>query len=746
MKTLKVVLLILCVFFFSCCFVAMYGVNQNTTPHQVIIENAEMRLILGCNGSAISLLHKPSGQECLEKAFKVPVFAITENRPYDNEQFLTYPAKARTYPANKIERIGNELKISFENNSYTATITLDITDNYIGFNLSDLEYEIEKFGVKRPTEIDEFTLLQLPVKKRKRFGEWLNVAWDDSIAVNILATSPYTKIDAFESETYYRMVAGMQRSVKLMNVGAALITTQTKNLLNCIDRLEKDYKLPLGVESRNREAYKYSYYELRNATPQNIDEHIYYARKGGFKMMVIYYPDFSSAMGHFPWNNNFPNGIKDLQKITKKIKQAGMIPGFHIHYNKAAKNDLYVSPVPDSRLNIVRYFTLTDSIDASSTTIRVEENPEGCTMEDGRRLLKIGNELVSYKNYTTSKPYLFTGCRRGELNSNIKSIEKGYKLGLLDVDTWPLFIRFDQKTSIQEEVGQRIAQICKDAGFEFIYFDGAEDVPPPYWFTCSKAQLDVYKFINPKPLFCEGAMKSHFSWHIITRGNAFDLFPPRYIREATRKYPMEAAKYTANDFTSINFGWNDYLAPDSTCIGMQPDMYEYICSRGAAWNCPIALMGKLDQLKKHPRTEDNLQVIRNWEEARVTNFFTEKQKEELKDPKQEHILIRDENGRFELIPYKKIENATTNSDDVQAFVFSRKSKTWVVFWHAKGKGALQIPVSVNRVSLWDKPGVKNKIIEKAKKNLIVPVDRRRFLTFDLPEEQVVKILEKSKLI
>ena len=115
-------------------------------------------------------------------------------------------------------------------------------------------------------------------------------------------------------------------------------------LLDRIDQLEKDFNLPRGVQSRRNEVYKYSYYELRDVTPQNIDEHIAYAKLGGFRAMVIYYPDFAYSTGHFPWNSKYPNGMADLQTVTRKIKEAGMIPGFHIHYNKASKNDLYVTP------------------------------------------------------------------------------------------------------------------------------------------------------------------------------------------------------------------------------------------------------------------------------------------------------------------------------------------------------------------------------------------------------------------
>lgn len=70
-------------------------------------------------------------------------------------------------------------------------------------------------------------------------------------------------------------------------------------------------------------------------------------------------------------------------------------------------------------------------------------------------------------------------------------------------------------------------------------------------------------------------------------------------------------------------------------------MYEYICSRGAGWDCPIALMGKLDELQKHPRTADNLEVIRNWEEFRHGNQVTDEIKRQLQGTTREHLLVKD---------------------------------------------------------------------------------------------------------
>ena len=718
--------------------------KKKTSSSDIIIENTELRLVLSSDGTAQSLIHKASGQECLMEGIKVPAFTISQDRPYDNELQLAYPAKPKTFAADSIYRKGDDLIVNYELSDYEATIGLKITDEYIGFELKKFEYHMANFGVKRKTIIDEFILLQLPLKNREHFGEWLNVMWDNDVAINLLGTSTSTRIDAEKLQGYKIFQAGGIGDIKMEGVEAVLVVTEKSKLLDHIDRVERDFGLPLGVESRRSEDYKYSYYELRDVTKNNIDEHIEFAKKAGFRQMVIYYPDFAKSMGHFPWRDEYPNGMDNLKEITHKIEAAGMIPGFHIHYNKANLNDPYVTPVPDSRLNLIRFFSLKKDLDKNSTIITVEENPVGCTIDDGRRLLKIGNEIVSYKSYTENPPYQFTGCQRGMLNTSVTKLKAGGLIGLLDVDTWPAFIRFNQNTTIQEEVAKRLATIIKEAGFKFLYFDGAEDVPPPYWYNVSKAQMEVYDALENKPVFSEGALKSHFGWHILTRGNAFDIFPPEVIKEATRKHPIAEMKLVSNDFTSVDFGWIGYVSPDKETIGMQPDMLEYVTSRAAGWNSIISLIGNLNHLKKHARTDDNLEVIRRWEEARATNLLTSEQKKNLRDEYQEHILLVNEDAKLELVPYKQIENVANRNKEIRAFVFNRNNKTWVVYWHISGGKTMKLAVDPKEIRLFEILG-KEIPVESNNGLATFPVDKRRYIQFNLSVEKVIKLFSDAKI-
>ena len=748
-------------------FLACSNIKHAKKKSDIIIENNEFTFILKGDGTSKSLIHKATGEELLKSDVNLPAFSITQDMPYDNENKLTYPSKPITFYADSLYRDGDKLIVSFDRTSYQAVIKLNITDSYIGFKLKEFKYKIEKIGVKRKTRIDKFTFLQLPIKDREHFGEWLNVIWDNKVAVNLLATDHYCKIDAQKRKGYKILQAGGESNIRLENIGAALIITDRNKILDRIDRIEHDYNLPLGVESRRSKEYKNSSYSPRGIVSlENIDDHIAFAKKAGLKQFTIYYPSFAKNTGHFEWRPEYPNGIEDLKKITQKIKKAGMLPGLHIHYNKTSVTDKYVTPVPDSRLNLRRVFNLRKNLRKNATEIEIEENPYGCTLENGRRILKIENELISYEKYTTEPPYKFINCKRGIYNTKPANYNKGRLFGLLDVDTWPVFVRFNQNTDLQKEVAERIANIYDKCGFKYIYYDGAEDVNRPFWFNVGKAQLSVYNALKTKQIFAEGAVKSHFSWHILTRGNAFDTFFPEDIKKATRMFPIEEIKLISNDFTSIDFGWNNYVAPGKKMvrmdadftnknlpwstvvvpkeitIGIQPDMLEYVTSKAAAWNSVICLVGNLDDLKRHPRTDDNLEVIRRWEEARETGFITEDKKEILKNAGQEYILLINETGKFELLPYRQI---TKEKWKVRAFVFKRNNKTWVVYWHISGKGKIELPINESKVKLYKELGKEVKI--KATSNgIILPVGNRRFLQFDLTEAEVVDLFSKVKLL
>ena len=51
----------------------------------IIIENARFRLTLGSDCIAKSLVHKETCEECLLSGAQMPLFSVTQERPFNNE-------------------------------------------------------------------------------------------------------------------------------------------------------------------------------------------------------------------------------------------------------------------------------------------------------------------------------------------------------------------------------------------------------------------------------------------------------------------------------------------------------------------------------------------------------------------------------------------------------------------------------------------------------------------------------------
>ncbi len=725
----------------------------------MVIENEQMRLVIAPDGTAKSLFHRPTNEECLMQNAKTPVFSMVvdiDYSPYDDVfKSNVIPMGEREFTPDSVYREGDQLIAHFDIIEVDAVIGLDIQPQYI-------QFEVEDFVNKRSTinlagngninpnispRVDEMWFLRLPVRNRSHYGEWLNVMWDHQLAVNILATDPYARIKSDKRNGYRILKAGMISEVKSKGVGAGLITTSADNLLDHIARVEEDFNLPHGVKNRRAETADLSTYWAGNIHPDNVDEHIEYAKKGGFRTFYVYYTAFSKTPGHYEWPEAYPNGIENLQKVVEKIKNADMAPGVHVHYNKVRKNDPYVLPPPDHRLNLRRDFTLAAPLDKNDTTVFVEENPDGVTLEDGRRILKIGDELISYSDYTTKRPYKFTGCSRGALDTRPLSHPKGDKFGLLDTDDWHIFVRLDQQTSIQEEVAGRVAEFYQKAGFEFIYFDGAEDVHSPHWFNTAKAQWEVYKRLDPEPIFAAGSVQSHFSWHMLSRGNHYDShnWPPKELKQAIRDFPGNAAPLMADNFTASTFGRYRYFVPDENSIGMQPDMFEYLTSRAAAWGSPWILKSRVEAFEAHPRTSDNLEVIRRWEEAKAEDWLTEEQKQMLRDWEQEHILLVNEKEEFELVPYDQIKNVAKG--EVRAFIFERQDDLYVVYWHIKGDKNMELPLKPENITLLEDIGEQTEVqAGKNEDSVVLPVSRRRYVkTNQLSREELISAFQNATI-
>ena len=457
--------------------------NTPVAVAQVALETDSFQLQIAGDGSLESIVSRDDGTEYIAPAERWPiavVFRGGKEEPEFPDEHSAFTGRwiyrgGESFPATHASLSGDRLVIEFDGAEVRAEYRVTTTPDYLAFELLSVE----------GGPVNRIDFLRLNIRKLPRLGQWINAACDDHFGICLRAGNIRTYAEMEPEADHVMMRTTAEPDPGFEGAVAVLFGCREprEKLLDAMALVEREFDLPSGVARRRLPEQRASYLWARSPTPENIGEYIDWAKRGGFRVILFSYSAFAEGAGHFRWNASYPNGMDDLKRVTDAIRGAGLRVGMHLHYCKAWRHDPYVTPIPDERLHKVRSFVLAEPIDADAQTIAVTENPTGCTLDDKRRILKIGDELVEYEGYTTKPPFRFTGCERGFLGTTAGAHRKGGDLALIDVDTWPKFIRFDQNTDIQDEAARTIADIYRQTGpYELIYFDGAEDVHEPFWY------------------------------------------------------------------------------------------------------------------------------------------------------------------------------------------------------------------------------------------------------------------------
>ena len=680
------------VFFLVVASVAVLSANAA----DVVIENESFKLVIGADARAKSLVVKSTGDEMLDSTEDITAFSVVQDRPFNNEVKLLFANKRTEFRADRLRREGNFLYVGFELVSYEAKIAVTERPDYVLFELVDFPLGAKGANGLQMTypPVDVMKILNLPVRNRTNFGDWLNVSWDGKSAVSLFAAEPYTWIENSRRNGFHLLTAEAHRNLNLRGAKAALIASATTSFLDCMDVAERELGLPRGVVSRRDKTASASNYWTGDINPENVDKHIELAKKGGFRNMLIYHtavcdhPGDYIAIADYKPNKKFPKGYEAIREMLAKIKAAGISPGLHVLQTFIGFDTHYISPVADSRLNLKSHFTLAKPLSADETgDVYVQENPVASPTNDLSRILYFGGELLHYEGFTVERPYKFTGVTRGHKKTTQVNHPAGQIGGILDVcEFGARSCYIDQNTDLQDEIAEKIAKMW-DCGFEFMYNDGSEGVNVPQGIHVANAQYRVWKQLARKPRFTEGAAKSHFGWHHQAGANAFDVFPPEIFKDMIVRWPLYEAPIMAQDFTRVDFGWWSVNPPSEKTIGTQLDMWEFGTSKAAAWNCPATVQMNIGALAKHPRCDDLLEGVRRWEDVRARGWLTDGQREALKDPKREFHLYLNESGEYELCEIEMLP-APAAAKHLRGFLFRREGKTHLAYWHTAGVGLL----------------------------------------------------------
>ena len=108
----------------------------------------------------------------------------------------------------------------------------------------------------------------------------------------------------------------------------------------------------------------------------------------------------------------------------------------------------------------------------------------------------------------------------------------------------------------------------------------------------------------------------------------------------------------------------------------------------------------------------------------------------LKNYAQEHHLLVNAKGGYELVPYDMICDGLKKDLPVRAFLIDKDGATWVVYWHVSGVGEFVLPLDVRDVALFDEFAGKPVGVKAVSGGIALPAADRLYLKSSLPREKI----------
>ena len=600
-----------------------------TTPEAIVAENGVCRYEIGRDGKNRALMNLSDKKDYLKSP--TPLM-----RPGRGQQ---------SWDSSRVEMTGDLLNVSFAGCDVRIRAKLEVHRKYFTLQV-----------IKVSGGLDWLQFCNLQVKPTQNVGELVNAAWDDRFAVCVLACNDRTDCGSHGVPT-----ARAYREFGIEGARVAIIGIPTgrpdpaARVLDAIETVELEQGLPHptfnGVWIKRAPERFASYLMLSNVSRQNIDQVIELA-KGGFGCIELTW--WKSVPGYEPNPKLFPNGWADMRRVADKVHAAGLQMGLHVVQGMVgwtSKNDPYISPKADPRLLQDRHATLAGPLEPKATEIHTREStaewqPHGDLFLEG--------EIV---RYAKRLPNGFAECRRGVHQTTVVPHPAGTRLGHL-VDCFPIWgfniYCPDIKSTMVDEICERIARAFNATGADMAYFDGGEEiaVQPPHWRNQGHTVLGVQSRLR-RPVIVEGnALYTHLSWHVITRGSP--SFDPIYFgrRPYTLRFKGQNPAGWAKNLLTGDVGWFYPHVHSPVTDAVTPDEVMLLCLKAVGGKAPISFQLDANHLWDNKRMPEMLQIIRDCDELKRRNYFTEAACAELAKPMAEYLLERTTTGHWDIRPLK----------------------------------------------------------------------------------------------
>lgn len=354
----------------------------------------------------------------------------------------------------------------------------------------------------------------------------------------------------------------------------------------------------------------------------------------------------------------YPNGMEGVRRVVAQFHEAGLAVGLHTYAFYLAKESRWVSPVPDARLGKHHLFTLAQALDATNTTVVVEESTRDMSTVTGFLIpnsvtLQVDDELIVFSEIATNSPYGFRKCQRGAWGTKPAAHAKSARVSQLR-EMFGLFSP-DGDSTLFDEIAQRTAEVFNDGGFDMIYLDAIDGAgalaghhTPSYY--QGKFIFELNRHLKKPALMEMSAFDSHF-WFARSRMGAWDV-PSRSYKMFLNRHAADNQSY-AKSFLPRNIGWWaiwDWTPKER--IRMFAEDIEYLLGKSLGSGDSLSWIECFspDSFARSPSQQRFAPLIKQYEDLRLSDYFPPATRARLRELNQDFTLEQTPQGAWQLRP------------------------------------------------------------------------------------------------
>ena len=645
----------------------------------VCLENEYVRLDIDDAGRLASLLEKASGRELV--GTKLPLVEVRD----------------------AANGVNSPVSLTAENDLLVfafakGTCVLRITPFKGGWT-----FECQSCDVPG---VEKLVLAQVMPSCNARKGDMSNAVLDDRSGVVVRGYRPEVRMTDPDIKEVYTGVVRSRKTCAWVSkefgfaghrVGlAAGPSDKLRGMLQNMAVAGDVVRTPCGGPwSLSGDANRASYLFGTWMDLSSVDDWIRLMEKSGCRLM--HFHAWWKTRGHYEVDTGcFPRGMADMLEACRRLRARGKRIGMHTLSAAVQFGDPFVNPKWFDDYQTDAEYTLARPFHRGDTELYVNEKPSRkhakiLTGETNGNILRIGDDLLQYADFTTEPPYRFTGVTLssapyGDIavfddtqavatTADAKSATGGRKGAVLSREAYPAgyavsylhhrYAEFAPKpgSKLAEAATDRLADVFNRCGMEEIFFDGMEICNTPYSVDWLRDRTFA-KLRQPTTGIISGSsMRSADNWWYRSIFGYWDH--PTFLPKVFHDRHVSAMAHNADtEFLRTDLGWWNIRTANVIGRGYFPDEAEYYGCKCASVDATTSVIGGSAITDGPLSYAADLQFTISgwWENLRYARAFKPGLRERLRGPGREFRLRQNATGAWCVTPYETRKHAVTTPD------------------------------------------------------------------------------------